>query len=187
MNIRPNPLVAPATPTVWWVGALIAATLVGSYGMGCVLPFAALATVAAWGLSLRGGMALMLGLWATNQIVGFTLLSYPHTAYSYGWGLALGAAGIAGLLAARACAAKLMNKNIFVSLLASFTAALVANQAFGLLVALSPLGGLGGFSPDIIAEVAGLNLAALTLWVALVATMKKLRNLAPRAAVQAAE
>ena len=89
----------PASLAAWPV-ALGIATVVGSLAAACMLPFVALAVLAAGTMSRGHAIATILAIWGVNQILGYTVMGYPQTAYSVGWGLALGAAALlAGLVA----------------------------------------------------------------------------------------
>ena len=95
----------PATPPVSastrliWIALLTTASAVFSLALACATPFAALATLAARTLDRRDAVGLIGLAWIANQAVGFGLHGYPHTVSTYGWGVAIGAAALAALVA----------------------------------------------------------------------------------------
>lgn len=84
-----------------WSAVLGLTAAVGSYGLACVFPFAAIAALAAVTLPTRQAAGLMGAVWVVNQIVGFTLLSYPHDAQALAWGGFIGIGAFAALAAAK--------------------------------------------------------------------------------------
>jgi hypothetical protein len=80
--------------------------VLGSWALACVFPFAAMATLAALTLNRRTGMALIAAIWATNQFVGFFVLSFPWDAQAVGHGIAILGCALAGFAAARFVAAR---------------------------------------------------------------------------------
>lgn len=86
---------------VAWPIALAAAAVAGSLATACMMPFVAIATLAAATMPRRQALIAVFGAWTANQLLGFGLLGYPMTAYAASWGVALGAAGVAALLVAR--------------------------------------------------------------------------------------
>ncbi|WBH17384.1 hypothetical protein [Sphingomonas radiodurans] len=81
--------------TTLWTVTLAAAAVLGSLATACMMPFVALATIAAKTLPRGQAVIAVLGAWAANQFLGFALLGYPVDGYAIGWGLALGAASLA--------------------------------------------------------------------------------------------
>jgi hypothetical protein len=92
--------------TIAWPATLATATVLGSFALACVFPFAAFAALAALTLSRRAGAGLVATVWAANQLVGFFLLSFPWDAQAVGHGVAILAATLAGHEAARIAAAR---------------------------------------------------------------------------------
>jgi hypothetical protein len=92
--------------TIAWPATLATATVLGSFALACVFPFAAFAALAALTLSRRSGAALVAAVWAANQLVGFFLLSFPWDAQAVGHGIAILAATLGGHEAARMAAAR---------------------------------------------------------------------------------
>ena len=82
-----------------WPVTLALATVGGSLVAACMMPFVAVTIVTA--ATMRRSLALttILAIWATNQLLGFTVLGYPHTGYAFAWGGALGVASILAMLA----------------------------------------------------------------------------------------
>src|SRR5690349_20282586 len=68
---------------------------------GCAMPFAAVAALAASNLPGRAGIAVVLGSWLINQLLGFTIHHYPRDASTFAWGLAMGVAAFAAYALAR--------------------------------------------------------------------------------------
>lgn len=87
MTTQPN--------SVLWTVTLAAAAVLGSLAAACMMPFVALATIAATTLPRGQAVIAVLGAWAANQLLGFTLLGFPLDGYAIGWGFALGAASLA--------------------------------------------------------------------------------------------
>jgi len=72
-----------------WPPTFAVAAVVGSLAAGCMMPFVAIAVVAAGTLDLRRGIIAVNATWAANQIIGFGLLGYPVNAPTIGSGIAL--------------------------------------------------------------------------------------------------
>src|SRR6201994_4439857 len=68
--------------------------------LACATPFAAFAVIAAAMLPLRPALLVVVGAWLVNQGIGFGVLHYPINATTMLWGLVIGAAALAGTLAA---------------------------------------------------------------------------------------
>lgn len=125
-----------------WIMLLTAASLLGSWALACAAPFEALATLAALNMRRRDGIALMLLVWAANQAVGFGILGYPHDPKTLTWGLAIGSAAVASLLAARAAANGSGVRSTVGRMAVAYIGSFVAFKAVIALWAL----GLGGLS-----------------------------------------
>ena len=78
--------------TAGWPLTLAAAAILGSLALACMMPFVALATLAAATMGRAQAVVTVGGIWAVNQLLGFGMFGYPHDAYALGWGAALGAA-----------------------------------------------------------------------------------------------
>jgi hypothetical protein len=96
-----NAMTGPANTTLLWSTVLGLTAALGSYGLACVFPFAALAALAAVTMPTRQAALLLGAMWLVNQIIGFTLLSYPHDGQAVAWGAIIGVAAFAGLGAAK--------------------------------------------------------------------------------------
>lgn len=92
-------------PAAGWPLILAAAAILGSLALACMMPFVALATLAALTMSRAQALVTVAGIWTVNQLMGFGLFGYPLEAYALGWGGALGAASMAAMLVARRFAA----------------------------------------------------------------------------------
>lgn len=112
--------------TLLWIILLTAASLLTTWALACMTPFAALAALAATRLRARDGVVLMLATWGVGQGVGFGLLHYPHDARTIEWGVALGLAAVGAVGGAYLALAALRTGNDAARLLAAFAAAFVA-------------------------------------------------------------
>ncbi|WP_072395358.1 hypothetical protein [Hyphomicrobium sp. CS1GBMeth3] len=152
-----NPTSATAGSGLW-IALIAGLTVIGSYGFACVAPFAAVAALAALTLNRTEGLILVIAAWLINQAVGFLLLSYPHTADTYTWGAAIGAASLFGYLAATTIVPRL--GSTLPGIVAAFAAAFAVYQfalyAFG--VATSYAG--DSFSLAVVGEVLAINAVA---------------------------
>lgn len=90
-----------ATAALIWTTILGATSIFGSYFFACVFPFAAIATLAALTLDVRRGAVLVGASWMANQIVGFTLMNYPHEFSTAALGVSLGLGAFAAYGVAR--------------------------------------------------------------------------------------
>lgn len=170
------------TQTGWmpaaWSALLAATTISGAVVIGCMMPFSALATIAALALPRRVGIAAIAACWLGNQVIGFGLLGYPWDGPTFAAGLSLlGASliawGVAGGLTRRVGRGRD---------LAAFAGAFVAYEAALCAYALA-FGDVELFTPDIVGLIAlndGLWFAGLWLgW-------QVLRLAAPAAATRPA-
>jgi hypothetical protein len=163
------------TPALLWSAILGLTAILGSYGFACVFPFAAIAALAAVTLPLRRAVILVIAVWAANQIVGFTLMRYPHDAQAYVWGAFILAAAMAALGAAT-LALKGNSQLVSLRTLAGLAASIAAYQTV-MFVGAIVLDGFESSTPAIVAQVA-LNDC---LWFAgLVAMRLLLTRSAPR-------
>ncbi len=101
-----NAIINPRTGL--WPASLAAATVLGSWALACVFPFAAMAALAALTMSRRAGIALVATIWAANQFVGFFVLSFPWEMQAVGHGIAILGCTLAGFAAARFVAGRIM-------------------------------------------------------------------------------
>ncbi|MFM7350030.1 MAG: hypothetical protein ACKO01_11175 [Erythrobacter sp.] len=68
---------------------LAATTLSGSVVIACMMPFAAIATVAALAMERRQGLAAVLLCWLGNQALGFGILGFPWDTATFAAGFSL--------------------------------------------------------------------------------------------------
>ena len=147
------PLALLAMPAV-----LAATTLSGTVVIACMMPFAAIATIAALFLPGRRGLAAIGLCWLGNQALGFGLMGYPWDAATFAAGLSLLAASLVAFAAARAAAER-------GGPLLAFLAAFVAFE-LSLFVYASAFGDVAMFAPGIVGLIAlndGLWFAGLWL------------------------
>ena len=155
MTDHPHPfLAALAFPAL-----LAATTLSGTLVLACMMPFVAIATIAALALPLRRA-AVTVGLcWLGNQVLGFGLLGFPWAGPTVAAGLSLLASSLIALAAARALAGR--GGGPVLALLGAFAAFEVSLFAYAL-----AFGDPALFAPRIVALIAlndGLWFAALWL------------------------
>lgn len=139
-----------ATAALIWTAILGASAIFGSYFFACVFPFAAIATIAALTLDVRRGVALVVGTWFANQVVGFSLMHYPQTFDTVALGVSLGLGALAAYAVAHAV---LRGGTSTMRTLSALGGAFVAYQLVIYAGALG-FGGADNFSPAIVAGVA---------------------------------
>ncbi len=141
-----------------WIALIAGLTVVGSYGLACVAPLAAVAALAALTLRRTEGLLLVLIAWIANQAIGFMLLSYPHTADTYAWGAAIGVAAVLGYLAAVAVTPVVTSRlaATLVAFAVAFAVYQLALYAYGIAT------GYAGdsFSLSIVGDVLAINAVA---------------------------
>ena len=138
--------------TLIWSTVLGLTAALGSYGLACVFPFAALAALASITVSARQGVALMGAVWAVNQIIGFTLLTYPDDGQAVVWGMMIGVAAFASLGAAKAAFGR-ETRLVSANTVAALGASIVAYQAV-MFVGAYEMNGFESSTPQIVAAVA---------------------------------
>lgn len=160
-----------ARPTVWfrplWLALLIAAIAALTAGYTCITPFGAFAVIAALTVSRRDAVMLAVALWLTNQVVGFGVLSYPWTASTLAWGVAIGVAAVIATLAAHWAVRRLVAFHVLARITAGFVAAFVLYEGALYIVAVFVLGGTEAFAPVIVGQVLFANAVTLVGLVAL--------------------
>jgi hypothetical protein len=77
-----------------WIATLTVATIASTVIFACATPFAALAALAALYMNRRDAFIVTGLTWATNQVVGYGFLNYPHSWDSFAWGVAIGVGAI---------------------------------------------------------------------------------------------
>ena len=133
-----------------WSAMLAATTIGGTVVIGCMMPFAAIAAIAALALPRRTGMVAVMVCWLGNQVIGFGLLGFPWDAATFGAGLSLLAASLLGWGVAGGVSRRLGAGGgallVFVAAFLVYEAALLAYAA--------ALGDLAMFAPPIIGLIA---------------------------------
>ncbi len=135
-----------------WPASLGMGTVLGSFALACVFPFAAFAALAALTMTRANALMLILAVWAVNQAVGFFLLSFPWDAQAMGHGISmlvttLIACGVARFAADRA------GSNDIVRAITALVSAFIVYQL--LLRGYAQFGGgAENFSAEIIRDVA---------------------------------
>lgn len=137
---------------LYWPVSLGLAVTFGSLAIACMMPFVALAVIAAATLSWRGAAITVAAAWAVNQGLGFVLLGFPVTLYSLAWGGALLAASLSVIAVARLVGASRDAISIG-RLTSAFIAGFVGYEALLFAFALF-MGGTGTFTPGIILQLA---------------------------------
>jgi len=140
-----------------WLGSLVLISAAITIVFTCVTPFAAFAVIAALTVPRRDTVMLAVALWLTNQAVGFGLLHYPWTVSTLAWGVALGVAAVAAILAAlwtHCCLGSLLSPARSVVV---FIAAFVLYQLSLYAAAAAWLGGTEMFAPGIVGHVILIN------------------------------
>ncbi|MEO5586330.1 MAG: hypothetical protein ABIQ81_01410 [Novosphingobium sp.] len=89
-----------------WILLLTLTSTATTLALGCAMPFAALAALAALHLRQRDGLNLLGLAWVANQAVGFGLMGYPHDPRTIAWGVGLATAAIGSGLGAYAALAR---------------------------------------------------------------------------------
>jgi hypothetical protein len=156
-NAGKSGLVANLWRQVIWLGILVFSSFVFSVGLACATPFAALGAAAAVTLGRRDTLLVGGVVWLVNQFVGYTILRYPWTINSVGWGITLGAATLLASLAAlwiynlqRAIPSALRFAAVFAVAFSVFEGALYAAACF-------VLGGLQDFTFGIVLYIFVIN------------------------------
>lgn len=135
-------LAAVAPPAV-----LAATTLSGTVVLYCMMPFAAIATIAALAMPARRGPAAVGLCWLGNQALGFGLMGFPWNGLTFAAGLSLLVSSLFAFAAARAIAGRGANP------VWSFIAAFAAFEASLFAYAL-PFGDPALFAPRIVGLIA---------------------------------
>jgi hypothetical protein len=139
-----------------WPTLLVAVTAVASFAFACVTPFAAIALVAAHTMRRRAAFLTIAAVWLANQAVGFAALDYPSDAETLAWGVAIGVAAVASMMAAAAVMPRSHAASTAPSLIAGFAASFVVFETVLVATALI-LRGTDTFAPAIIGELLLLN------------------------------
>jgi hypothetical protein len=103
---------------------------------------------------------LILSVWLANQLVGFTVLSYPWTANTFAWGAALGAVAILATLAGQWTAGRSADAARAISFTATFLTAFAVYEAALFAISIALLGGTEVFTGAIQGRIFAINAAA---------------------------
>jgi hypothetical protein len=141
----------PARPALGWGAALGFATVAGTVVISCMMPFVALALILAATMPPRRGGETMLAIWMGNQLLGFALLGFPATAYTFAWGGALLAASLAAMAVVQLVVGG--RELVAARLAVGFAAAFLTYEGLLFLFA-SLVGGLETFTLPIVARIA---------------------------------
>jgi hypothetical protein len=162
--------------TASWILLIAAFSAGGSFIFACAMPFAALATIAATRMRFADGAALIGLAWLTSQAVGYFFLGYPWTPSSFGWGIAIGMAALAALLAAHAIVRFTSGwKGVALGLCAAFAA-----YECTLLTATTVLpSGPGAFAWKVVLQIFAVNVIATIVLLAVHAVSDRI-GFAPR-------
>jgi hypothetical protein len=141
-----------------WIVLIAALTVGGSLAFACAAPLAAIAALASLTMRRVEGVALVVTTWLANQLVGFGILGYPLDVSTFGWGGAIGAAAVAGFLAAQ-WAVRLNVPSLFrfgLALVVSYAVYEIGLFTYGVAVGSS----LAAFTPEIVARIFFINAIA---------------------------
>lgn len=138
--------------TLLWATVLGMTAALGSYGLACVFPFAAVAALAAVTLPTRHAIIVLGATWLANQVIGFTLLSYPHDGQAVAWGAIIGVAAFVGLGAAKIAFAR-ETRLVSLRTVGTLTGSIIAYQAV-MFVGAYVMNGFESSTAAIVADVA---------------------------------
>ena len=154
---------------------LTLACALASLAFACATPFAVFAVMAAEKLPLSSALLVVAAAWVVNQAIGFGALHYPVDANTIAWGLAIGAAALAGT-ATSAFVLRVAQRAGAVLALGLALVVAYATYELVLFAATPFLGGEGAFTAAIIVRIGVLNI----LWlIGLVAASETVRLLNP--------
>jgi hypothetical protein len=143
-----------------WLTLLVCSSVAFSLRFACATPFAAFSAAAALTLDRRDTVLLTGAVWFANQLVGFTLLNYPWTASSVGWGLALGLAAMLATFGARWATRACEGLPRVAGHLAAFLAAFAVFEGVLFMAGLFILGGMEAFGLRIVSWIFVINTGA---------------------------
>lgn len=144
----------------FWLAILIVSNIAFTMSFACAVPFAAFAAATALTLSQRDAIILMLGVWLTNQIIGFMFMDYPLDINSFSWGAALGLISIVSLFSANAAAILFNKLHPLLNTTLAFIVAFMTYEAACYFFALI-LGGAENFTIATQSYIFILNISAL--------------------------
>lgn len=161
--------------SLYWSAVLGLSVVLGSYGLACVFPFAALAALAAVTLPMRQGIVVVGAAWAVNQAIGFTLLDYAQGESANIWSVVIGAAALLAFGAARFVAGQ-ARRGAVLRAIASLAAAIAVYQSMMFFGAF----GLDGFASSTVAIVTTIVLNDIGWFAALVTAHLALTTALPQ-------
>jgi hypothetical protein len=149
-----------------WLLILTLAVIGATVALSCVTPFAALAVALAGTVGLRTSLRVMIAVWVANQVIGFGSFHFPRTPDTFLMGIAIGAAAVAGTIAAWLVLNRMRSLPVFLRL----SVALLVNFGVYELALVAPvavLGDLETFGPSVVAELGLVNAVSLVGLIAL--------------------
>ena len=149
-----------------WLLFLIFASLFFSLGIACAVPLAAFAALGALTLPRGAAFGLIGAVWLTNQIAGYTHLSYPIDGRTAAWGFALVTAGVLATIAALSIKARFPKSGILTAGLA-FLVAFAAYEGFLFVITLVFESDLSAYEPTVIGRILAINAATFAMFVLL--------------------
>jgi len=114
--------------TIVMIVLIAALSITGSLAFACAAPLAAIAALAAFSMSRKTGLALVVTAWLSNQLVGFGLLHYPQTFDTFAWGAALGVSTIVAFLVAHTVVQRMHGQALALTLPVAFLIAFAFYQ-----------------------------------------------------------
>lgn len=177
-DARLTPVAARQAP-LFCFALLTASCALASLALACATPFAAFAAVAAAMLPLRPALLAVTGAWLVNQGIGFGVLHYPVDATTMLWGLAIGAAALAGTLAASGVLRASPRWPAPLALTLALVCAYAAYEVV-LLAAAPELGGAVNFTAGIVIKIGLTSMAWLIGLVAVCEIARMLGQLRSR-------
>lgn len=155
-----------------WLATLVAASVAFSLGLACAVPLAAFAALGALTFDRRTALLLITGVVAASQIVGFTVLRYPHDLATIAWGPAFLLVGFVATLAALWMQRLSAGLHPAASVLAIFIVAFAFYEGGFFLISLLTGSGLYAYAPSIVLRIFETNASAfagllLIRWIAM--------------------
>lgn len=134
-----------------WPTLLGLVAFVGTLASACATPFVALAVLAAVTMSPRTAWQAVAVIWLINQMLGFIVLGFPHTAQTIAWGGVIGlSAGVALVIARKLTANRAQTPT---RLLCALAISFIGYEA-GIFAFANVLGLTCPFTPAVIAQIA---------------------------------
>jgi hypothetical protein len=143
-----------------WTMILTLAVIAGTFALSCVTPFAALAVALAGTVGLRTSLGVMIAVWFANQVIGFGFFHFPHTANTFLFGVAIGAAAVVTTIVAAAVLKKISSRPATFRLCLALLLSFAAYEAT-LLPAALLFGDVETFRPAVVAQLALINAGSL--------------------------